>query len=123
MTVILSLLTFIISSNVLGSFCTDKLENLQGNSPQKERRFNFEGRDDIDQINEDLGRMRKEKLLETYNPGNRYELNRMDETYFVGLADILEYRYIQDFPELSDELVRRKVGRDLDELMQGCKGS
>ena len=109
--------------NSWASFCSGELKSLHGDDPQKERRFNFEGREEIDLINSELGRGRKQLLLDTYNADNQYDLNRMDQTYFSALADILEYRMMQDFPELSDDLVKRRVQAQLDELMQGCRGS
>lgn len=91
--------------------------------PESYTRFNFEGRRDFEDITNDLGRGRKKLLLDTYNPGNKYELSRLDETYFSGIADMLDYRLRQDFPEMSDDLIKRRVAKELDDIIESCKGN
>jgi hypothetical protein len=90
---------------------------------QSERRYNFEGRQEIDEINRELGSSRKRLLLNTYNAGNKHDLSRMDETYFSGLADILEYRLRQDFPDLTEAQINVRLSRQLDDLVKSCKGN
>ena len=78
---------FITKANECSTYIKGVIrDGVKPTSVHKERRFNFEGRQDLNQINSDLGLARKKFLLDSYNPNNKYSLNRMDEVYFSARA-------------------------------------
>lgn len=116
----LSLVTFGGAKGVIGLKSVKTMTAKK--TVQEERRINRGQRKLVEDLTSGLG-SRRTDFLQVYNPGNKYQLTELDQTYMAGIAEILEKKAQQNGTKLSAQELRKKVQTELDELMRKCNGN
>jgi hypothetical protein len=89
------------------------------------RRYDEYQRKIIDELENDPSlKLQIVPLNKKYNPGNVHELNKGDQVYFAGVADMLEKDILKEMPHLKGNrpAIEAKVKKKLDDIMKECRG-
>ena len=101
---------------------TDRRVEHRGKNTNRQgaRRFDDALRSTVDQVENELGKVKKLKLLLKYNKAE-YNLNPRDKIYLAAMADMLEQE-LKKNKGLKGKKLKKKVQKELDKIINKCNG-